>query len=353
MEDDRRATLEAAVAASEEGLNISEAVEKITAESEIKTATEDVKGAHVATTEGGPDEPTPKISDATGAPQSADSVTIPEKPPQAWKPAQKAKWAALDQDIRQEVLRREHETTKVLNETASARQLAQQFQAAVQPYMARLKSQNAHPIKAVENLLAADHLLSTAPKVQKAQFLAKLINDYGVDIMELDNALSGKPAVDPVESRVEQLLQQRLAPFQQYMTAQQQQAQQRAVLEEQRVAQTVEGMSNNPEFPYFDDVRDTMADIVEIMAKKGVPIDLTSAYNKAVAMDPAISQVVANTTAATQAAANAAKANAKAQRALQASSSVGGAPSGSIGGKLDASDRRAAIAAAFELVGGR
>ena len=93
-------------------------------------------------------------------------------------------------DVRQEIVRRERETTKVLGETAQARQLAGQFMQAVQPYQARLQSAGAHPIAAVQELLKADYILSSAPQNQRAAFMAKLISDYGIDVRELDTALA-------------------------------------------------------------------------------------------------------------------------------------------------------------------
>jgi len=361
--EDRHATISAAFDAAEEGLDHTEAVEQVVAEvqaddSAAEVLKEDTKGAPEDSGPKGPDRPTPaetKSSEAPATNEEARQSTFPvEKAPQAWKPAQKAKWASLDPDIRQEVVRRERETTQVLNESAQVRQFAQQFHGTIQPYLARLQSSGTAPLRAVQNLLAADHLLATAPKAQKAQYLAKLINDYGVDILELDAALSGKGPVDPVALRVEQLVQQRMAPIQQFMTTQQQQAAYQRQAQVQQVVQIVETMAvQTDKFPHFDQVREDMADAIEIYSKRGVHLSLEEAYNKAVAMDPTISQVVASTAAAAAQAGLAAKANAKAQRALRASASVGGAPGGSTGGKLDARDRRAAISAAFESVGGR
>lgn len=365
---DRREAIEAAFAAVE-------TAEKPAVSEPKNTATEDVKGGHVATTEGGPDVRTPKTSDATAdAPRSkslqskteSETPETPEqtedrqvnadRPPQAWKPAQKAKWAALDPDIRQEVLRREHETTRVLNDSAQARQLAQAFNNEVQPYMARLNSMNAHPLVAVRELLKADHLLTTAPPTQRAQYMAKLITDYGVDIQALDAALSGRVQQDPAEqlnAKVDQLLQQRLAPFQQFLSAQQQQQRAQQQQQQAEIAQAVESMASDAKYPYFDQVRETMADIIELGITRNRTVSIETAYNQAVAMDPIVSQEAA-TRAATEAQATAAaKLNGRAQRALNASVSVGGAPSGVVGGTPSANNRRATIAAAFDAVGGR
>lgn len=355
MANDRKATLEAAFDASERGLNVEESVEAVSAETAVDEDAASSQKEAVATPEADNTETPVEIEKVATADPEKVEVEKPvnvERAPQAWKPAQKAKWEQLDPDIRQEVLRREHETTRVLSDSAQARQFTSQVHQVIQPYMARIQ-QVGNPVQAIQNLLAADHLLATGGAAQKAQYLAKLITDYGVDIQALDSALAGKPVADPVESRVEQMLQQRLAPFQQYLTTQQQREQQAQQYTAQQVQITVEQMAQDTtSYPYFEDVRDTMADIVEIMAKKGVSIDLKTAYNRAVAMDPDISQVAAQVSARKEQAAQAVAGNTKAQRALKASASVRGAPTGPLTGKPP-KDRRAAIEAAFDELGGR
>jgi tetratricopeptide (TPR) repeat protein len=327
-----------------------------------KTTTEEPKGGHVEPKEGGLEADKPADSDvpndATGSKstqskEEPEKVFNAEKAPQAWKPAQKAKWDKLDPDIRQEVLRREREITQGLNVSAQARQLADKFTQTVQPYMARIQSYNVEPLHAINELLKADHFLSTAPKVTRAQFMAKLISDYDIDLVELDGALSGKGPADPVESRVEQMLAQRLAPIQQYLTNQQQAEQFRQQQIGQQLEQTVETMAQDPKYPYFEQVRESMADIVELLANRGQHITLIEAYNRAIAMDPSVSQEIATRTASEARATQAAKQNSRAQRALQASVSVGGNPGGLINGSPSTTDRRATIAAAFDQTEGR
>jgi hypothetical protein len=259
----------------------------------------------------------------------------------------------LDPEVRQEVARRERQTTQVLNESAGARQLQEQFTQAVQPFMGRLQSLNAHPIAAVQELLKVDYFLSTAPKNARAQRMAQFIKDYDIDVVALDAALSGRITQDndPVAQNaetVERLLQERLAPYQSLL----QREQQRAAEETQVLAGTIEAMAQDTEkYPYFDKVRFDMADIIDLSIKKGRPETIESAYNKAVQLDPVISQELARKSAAEAATKAAALATSQAQRARRASVSVGGAPSGNIVGSPAANDRRAVIAAAFEEAG--
>jgi hypothetical protein len=362
MDDDRKATLEAAFDAAEQGQTVEQAVEQITTPVEStdtavdSTAEKDVQKepqSAVATSETTSDKSVVAESEVATDDQNKEERQVNiDRAPQSWKASQKAKWSSIDPDIRQEVLRREHETTRVLNETAQVRQFASQFGQAIQPYMARIQ-QVGNPVVAISNLLAADHLLATGPKTQKAQYLAKLIKDYGVDIQELDAALAGTAPPDPVESRVEQLLQERLTPFQQYIQQQQAQEQQRQQAQQQQIAMGIQQMSQDPAYPHFDEVRETMADLIELRAQKGQTLDLKTAYNMAVVMDPRISQQVAGTNAEVAKVKQAAAANQRAQRALNASSSVSGTPGGSTAGAPKTTDRRAHLEAAFATWEGR
>jgi len=337
MTDDRRATIEAAMDAVESNEPEIKVVEPV--QTELDLGTEEVTETPESDTESA------KAEVATGVAKSEPKATPSEpsdKAPQSWRPTAKAAWDKLPTEIRQEVARREKQTTQVLNESAQARHISDTFQRTVQPYMARINAVG-DPMKAVQNLLQADHLLSSAPKQQRAVIIASLIQDYGVDIETLDNVLSGKvQAVDPIQAKVDALLQQKLAPYEQFISQQRQAEMDRQQQETQGMQQTIEQMASDPKYPHFDSVRGDMADLIELSTKKGLYLSLEQAYNKAVQWNPEISKLSA-----------AAKDNAIAQRAKKASSSVGGAPSGLLSGSSTTADRRATIAAAFDSLGGR
>ena len=340
--DDRRAAIEAAFEAEEEK------ADELTPEANpvVESTVPEVAGTEKP--EAKPE--VPAVEEKAEEPKPDDAPRFPvDKAPQSWKPAQKAKWEALDPEVRQEVVRREREITRTLGETANARQFANQFQQAVQPFMPRLQAMGAHPMAAVTELLKADYLLSSGPKRQRAELIGKLIKDYDVDIRELDSVLSGQVPPDPVTSTVERLMEQRLAPFQQYL--QNQEAARLAATKdaETKLQDTVASMQDNPEYPYFDQVRDTMADLVEIYSKRGAHVELKECYNKAVAMDPKLNELQAAKVVAEKAA----LLNTKAQRAVKASASVKGAPAIGSSGAPSSTDRRAMIEAAFDAAGGR
>lgn len=353
MSEARRAAITAAFEASEKE-EASPPAEKVEEQGELfEQPTEKIEAVVETTPEtieekSSETPPVEKVESTEKVTDKAPAIVAPvaEKPPQSWKPAERAKWNALDPGVRAEVLRREREVTQVLNETAQVRKFAQEFQQVIAPFSARMQAMNAHPLVAVRELLKADYLLSTSPKVQKAQFLAKLISDYDVDIAALDEVLSGKQVQDDPTARFEQIIDKKLAPI---ITANQQREQQTRQQDEQEFARQIAAFEDEIKYPYFQQVRGDMADIIELSAKKGVHVTLESAYNKAVQLDPVISADLATRKKAT----SAALANAEAQRALRASSSVRGAPTIAPVGSPTGGNRRAAIEAAMESVSSR
>lgn len=273
---------------------------------------------------------------------------VPAKPsrvdraPASWKGTAKGEWGAMSLAARQEVHRREMQVEKVLQETAPVRQFAEQFSKTVGPYMARINEfAQGNAVAAVEQLLKADYTLSSAPKPQRAAYMAKLIREYDVDIGELDSALAGtqqQTQQQPdIAALVQQQLQAALAPILQREAQTRQQ-------NEQRVEQTVEQMAVDPKYPHFEEVREDMADLIGLAAQKNVYMSLDQAYIKAVRLnDDIYAQTVKQTTMQT-----ANQQHAQAQRAKAAASSVSGAPAG--GGNsqfVGNGDLRSSIEAAF------
>lgn len=278
-----------------------------------------------------------------GESESPESVT-PAQAPRSWKPDARAKWDELAPEVRDEVVRRERDVLRSLGESAQARSFIKNFQQAVQPFAARYQQAGLDPIRTVVNLMQADHALANSPAPQKAKLMAKLIADYGVDIDMLDQAISGQgdPEAEPV-SIVERMIEQRLAPIQQFVQGQNQQAQQAQQREMQVQQAEINRMAQDVQnFPFFDQVRQDMADIMALMTQRGVYISLPDAYNRAVQMNP-------QTAAAAQAhrqRQGAQDAHQAATRSLGASLSVSGAPQ-HLDRAVNPTDLRSTIAAAW------
>ena len=268
-----------------------------------------------------------------------------DRPPTSWKKEAKGEWAALPLQARQEIHKREAEINRVLQQSAPDRQLAEQFKQVASPHVERMRQRGIDPVQATAGLFQADFVLSTAPQKDRAALMAKLIMDYGVSVQELDNALAPlvngnpqAPAQQPdIAAIVQQQLSQALAPIMQREQQQRQQAY-------QEVEQTVESMSVDPKYPFFEDVRLDMADLIDLAAKRGLALSLDEAYSRAVRANPnTYGQLERQSTVS-----NATQAHQAAIRAKNAGSSISGAPAGG-GGQRNTGDGslRGAIEAAF------
>lgn len=263
-----------------------------------------------------------QVADQTSANQQA------MRPPASWKPEARETWSALPPAAQAEISRRESEMARAMTETAGARQFAENMTQIIAPYMPMIQADGGNPFTAVQNLFQTAATLRTGTPADKARLVAEIVGSFGVDVGLLDSALAGVPlqqqgGADPaVLSEVQRLLDQRLAPVQQIMSA----AQQRAARQDQEArghAQAeIERFAADPKNEFFSDVRDIMADLVEVAHRHGRDMPLESAYRQACQLHPDVAKVMLARSTST----SAQRLTAAAQRARAAAVSVSGAP---------------------------
>lgn len=218
-----------------------------------------------------------KVAETEADKPAADAPTPYDNAPASWKGDAKEVWADLPEKARREVIRRERQIERTLHDTAQARQVAEEFMGTANQYEGRLREWGSTPTSAFKQFMDADRNLSSGPMSSRAAALAGIIKEYGIDIGALDSALAGA-APDPlldVDARVQQLVQQQLAPFQAQISQQEQ-------ARSHQVVTVIDQMASSPEYPYFEDVREEMADLIEINMRRGVVVTLPEAYKKVV-----------------------------------------------------------------------
>lgn len=356
MSDDLRAALSAAVEESEQ--KDESQIQQPEPVVEAPSAEPEGEPVQASDEESGTAEPVEaQPADATQQKAQTPADRTParehrvDRAPASWKKEAKGEWAALPLHVRQEVYRREQEINRVLQEAAPARQMAEQFQQTVSPYMQRIQAAGVNPIQAVGSLLQTEYTLATGTQREKAALMAKFISEYGIDIADLDEALAQSlkgqpqnPQQDDLETRLLSRIQQQFAPVLTFAQQQQQaqMAQQQRV--EQEAVQTIEQMSLDPKYPYFEDVRQEMADLIEVAAKRGVYLTPEQAYHRAVQLNPDVYGEVQKQGMMSQAN----QQHQQAQRAKIASSSVTGAPAAGGDSRFQGDGSlRGAIEAAF------
>ena len=269
-----------------------------------------------------------------------DQAPVDFKAPQSWGVAEREAWANIPPEIKAQIDKREKEIGHSLTTTGEARRFQDEFNQAVQPFDGFIRAEGATPMQAVGNLLQTAATLQGGSQQQKATRIAELIKHYGIDIGTLDSLLAGEMPQNDPNGQLNQLLDQKMAPINQFM--QQQQFSQQQQLNDQQATVQGELSSFEAQHEFVPDVRMDMADLMEMAGRRGETLTLNQAYERALTMRPDIQQVIEQRKAGAAAAEN----NRGVRQKQQASVSVPGG--GAIqGGAAPPATMRDAILAAM------
>ena len=215
----------------------------------------------------------------TPATTQLETVAEPIQAPNTWKVEAKAKFAALDPEVQQEIMRREKDVARTLTLHDQDRTFGKSLRDVVSPYMPMINAEGASPEAAIQSLLNTAYKLRTASPQDKARLFAGLAQQYGVDLSSMQP--QDQPYIDPTVAQLQQELQQIKGVFSQQQTQQQ-------LAEKQQALQMVDQFKADPANPHFDQVRDQMGALMQA----GLAGSIKEAYEKAVYMHPEVRQKV-------------------------------------------------------------
>jgi hypothetical protein len=260
----------------------------------VRTAAPTERSEPVGDTTKSTDQPAPAGEVKTDAPKAeADGTPYKnlERAPESWKPVAKESWGKLPAEVRDEVVRREREIVMTLQNTAGARRLAEQYHAAVAPFEMMVRTEGSDMITATRELFGQAAILRIGTPVQKAQLVAGVIKRFNVPIKDLDTLLVGEVVPDE-DSKIAQIIQQQLAPVRQFMNTIEGVRTQREKQVDSSIETEIVTFANDKANEFFFDVKDEMADLIELATRREQPITLRQAYDKAVSMNDGVQQVV-------------------------------------------------------------
>jgi hypothetical protein len=279
--------------------------------------------------------------------RQAPQQEVMTKAPNSWSPAQRERWKEVPADMRATILKREKEVEKTLSETDNVRRWAQDMAKVVNPHLGTIQAMGSQPLPAIQSLLQTATQLYGGNSETKASIVAQLIWRYGVDIKTLDGILANKkmPNGQPVSEQHTQrgpeappAWAQPLFGFMNEAQQVRQQAQQRMM---QESAAEIEQAQST--LPFFEDVREDVADLMEAAYNRGRVLTLQDAYKRAVALNPEISKIVEQRNQASR------QQKGNVERARRAASTIKGAPGGGqVGGKGKPASRREALEQAWD-----
>lgn len=213
-------------------------------------------------------------------------VVDEDKPPAGLAPAAREAWKDVPDAVKAEIRKREQDYERGVMKYAEGAKRAQAMDKVLSPY-SQFFAMNGGPGQTIPGVLQTASVLQMGSPIQKAQTVAQLIKQFGVDVSTLDGLLVGEqPQADP-NQMVAQLVDQRLQAFQQQQQAQQAQRAQQAIGSE------IDQFSNDPKNEFYNDVSGDMADLLEVTANRGQAMTLQEAYERACAMNPQVSQILA------------------------------------------------------------
>jgi hypothetical protein len=301
-------------------------------------------------TKGVPLDQRVKPADKTSLETSSDQVkptSALDKAPISWGAKRNEVWAKVPAEARAIINKREAEIQQGMSQAGRIKQIAEEYHQVVMPFENVIRSMNTTPREAITNVMQTATALIIGTQAQKCAILTEMVQRYGVDVAEFDKTLTAalkgggqRPA--NVQSNNEGQLDPRILKSLQPLFSLQQRLEQAEGRNHEKLQQeAVEAINSVENEAYFEDVRDDMADIMEISAKRGHIMTIKQAYDKACQIHPEIGKLVGTPARRTPSDALA--------RARRASSTVRGAPGGPVGNK--ANDRRAQIEEAWNSVG--
>lgn len=197
-----------------------------------------------------------------------DEIKRPDRP-SSWKKEYWNYWDNIDPKLASYLVQREQEFSRGVSTYKNEWEQAKPLLDAIAPFSKDLQQNNIHPTEWINTLGNAHKILALGSPEQKLSMFMKLAGDYKVPVQKLFSmGQDGNVYFNPQVSPLSELPQQ-----QQDITQVVKQ-----LLQEERIQKEVEEFSSsNDKYPYFEQVRETMAGLLQA----GLAHDLKSAYEAA------------------------------------------------------------------------
>ncbi len=200
--------------------------------------------------------------------------------PKTWTNEAIADWAKIPDRAKQEILKREEDMFRGLEQYREKAELGGQYDKVVEPYRAALAAEGIDPVQMFQSFAGNHYLLARGTNEQKISIAANLMQHYGIDIGQVADQLGRQdmpvdPTVKALQERVDTLT-----------SAQQTREQQEIARQTEENRKAVEEFASDPANQYFVEVA---ADVANLL-KTGAAQSLKDAYEKAVWLNPTTRQ---------------------------------------------------------------
>lgn len=224
-----------------------------------------------------PETPETPVETKTEEPPVAETQPKRDRP-NSWKKEALEKWDAIDPVVKAEILRREEDFFKGVEQYKQAADYGSQVAKQFQPFQQFAEQFQTDPVTFATHAAGVHARLISGDKQTRVQIIDQLASELGLTLADFAGTGEAEaPTVDPHVAHLQQSLQgvtMKLSAFEQ---AQQREA--RSKIESQ-----ISAFAADPKNKYFDEVSNDIARLIST----GAANDLESAYNLAIRANPTV-----------------------------------------------------------------
>lgn len=223
---------------------------------------------------------TPKTQPAATTPAAAP---IPEAPkpakpkPTTWRKEMDAHWATLPPEIQEEIHRREGDYAKGVSTYKGEWERAKPILESISPYMPMFEQHGVNVPQQLAKYAEIHRALAFGDENAKLAIVAQIARDYKIPVQNL--FAQGQDGSLQIQPQYQHVQPQGITPqdIRQIIQAEMQQT---TVQTEIQQFQNAKGPDGKPMWPYFEQVKGTMAGLLQA----GLANDLADAYKRSLLM---------------------------------------------------------------------
>lgn len=232
-------------------------------------------------------KPSPQTADKEGEVKSEEETSAAVQAvgaPSTWTKEAIEKWATIDPTVQKEILKREDDMFKGIEQYKTAADIGMQYSKVVEPYAPILAAENIDPVGLFQSFAANHYLLTRGTTQQKVELAATMLQGYEIPLADLLNYIADQGEENFQTPSPEVLaLRKELGEVKSLITSSQTAAQSAA---QRQIDAEIEAFANDPAHPYFNE----LADDISKLFGAGLASTLTEAYEKALYANPTTRQ---------------------------------------------------------------
>lgn len=216
------------------------------------------------------------------------------EPPASLSAQAKAEFKTLPEHFQREFIKRENDFKKGVEKYKQSADLGKRVAKVIEPYKPIIEQRGLNVDNVIATMLNASYRLSTGTPEQRAQYLAQIARESNIDLNLLVNsghnqstaAMPNGQQRNETNAQYEARLARLEYERQQELLLRQQQ-EQLSLAQQVQAFETARDDKGNLKYPYFQNVREEMADVIDLAQAKGKQITLEQAYQQAIRLNAA------------------------------------------------------------------